>query len=426
MQLVLVIFLALALPALAADLWSSADGSRYWALDSALKWTSLLSRSPEAPLFYPERWSSASLWRGRLALGGQVAERLHLRVAYEQRARLVSKGAGLGGGAGILLSEGEAPYRVEPVDKALVTVGETFAYHHELDRALIAWRVGRGELQLGRQAIGWGRGVLFGAVDIFAPFNPLESDREWRRGIDALRVSLPLGDLFSLEGVAALGASVDESAFVGRLSGYFGEVDGELLLGRRRRDLFVGAVWSLPVKDAEMHGELAVFKTPEPITVTGSDRVMKVLVGGSYAWDVQGGLMLLGEYHFSGFGLEDTEELVYRILDPDYRERLALGDAQILGRHAGAVQLLRGIGSSVPLTLGWIFAPTDGSGVLTSVVTWVFSDALTLAASAYWPYGKDAGPISLRNEDASAATSGLRSEYGGAATSGLLQIRFHY
>ena len=229
MQLVLVIFLALAQPALAADLWSSADGSRYWALDSALKWTSLLSRSPEAPLFYPERWSSASLWRGRLALGGQVAERLHLRVAYEQRARLVSKGAVLGGGAGILVSEGEAPYRVEPVDKALVTVGETFAYHHELDRALIAWRVGRGELQLGRQAIGWGRGVLFGAVDIFTPFNPLESDREWRRGIDALRVSLPLGDLFSLEGVAALGASVDESAFVGRLSGYFGEVDGELL-----------------------------------------------------------------------------------------------------------------------------------------------------------------------------------------------------
>ena len=426
MRLVLAIVLAAAQPALAVDLWSSTDGARYWALDSALKWTSLLSRAPEAPLFYPERWSSASLWRGRLALGGQVADRLHLRVAYEQRARSVSEGAGLGGGAGILVAEGGAPYRIKPLDKTLVRVGETFIYGHELDRALLAWRVGRGELQLGRQAIGWGRGVLFGAVDIFAPFNPLESDREWRRGVDALRASLPLGPLFTAEGVVAFGGSVDESAFVGRLHGYVGELDGELLVGRRRRDLFVGSAWSLPVKDAELHGELAVFKTPEPVATTGNDRIIKALVGSSYAWDVQGGLMVLGEYHFSGFGIGNIEELSGHLMDAAYRERLSLGDAQILGRHAGAVQLLRGIGSSVPLSLGWIFAPTDGSGVLTGVATWIFSDALTLAASAYWPYGKGPGAVSFRNEDLQVQTIGLRSEYGAAAKSGLLQVSFYY
>ena len=190
------------------------------ALDSALKWTSLLlSRAPEAPLFYPERWSAASLWRGRLALGGQAAERLHVRVAYEQRARSVSEGAGVGGGAGILVPEAQAPYRLKQIDGSLVDIGQTLAYGHELDRALVAWRMGSGELQIGRQAIGWGRGVLFGAVDIFAPFNPLESDREWRRGVDAVRASVPFTDLFALDAVAALGESVDESAFVGRLHG---------------------------------------------------------------------------------------------------------------------------------------------------------------------------------------------------------------
>ena len=35
MRLVLAILLAASQPVLAVDLWSSADGNRYWALDSA-------------------------------------------------------------------------------------------------------------------------------------------------------------------------------------------------------------------------------------------------------------------------------------------------------------------------------------------------------------------------------------------------------
>ena len=76
--------------------------------------------------------------------------------------------------------------------------------------------------------------------------------------------------------------------------------------------------------------------------------------------------------------------------------------------------MLRGFGSALPLSAGWIFAPTDGSGVLTALATWVFSDAVTLVASGYWPYGDEpTGAV-------------LRSEYGGVARSGLLQISFYY
>ncbi len=405
MRLTLAVLLA-AQPAFGISLWSSADGSRYWALDAALKWSALSSYAPEAPLLYPKRWSAAALGRGRLALRGQAATDLHVRLAYEQRARAVSTGAGAGGGAGVLGPESRAPHRLKQFDAALA-IGENVAYRHELDRAFVAWRVGRGELQIGRQAIGWGRGVLFGAVDIFAPFNPLESDREWRRGLDALRVFLPLADRFSLDLVAAGGSSVDESAFVGRLYGHIGALDGELLLGRRRRDRFVGTAASARVKGAEIHGELASFKTP---ATEGGAVVLKALLGGSYAWDIEGGLLLVGEYHFSGFGVSDIAELY----TAPYRVRLIRGDAQIWGRHAGALQLSQGITGTLPRTLGWLFSPLDGSGVLTGVVTWIFSDELTLAASAYWPYGEQP------------RQGILQSEYGGAAKSGLLQISFYY
>ena len=403
MRLTLAVLLA-AQPAFGISLWSNADGSRYWALDAALKWTALSSHAPAAPLLYPEHWSVAALGRGRLALRGQAAADLHVRLAYEQRARAVS--TGVGGGAGILVPEIRAPYRLKQLDSAL-TMGENIAYRHELDRAFVAWHLGLGELQIGRQAIGWGRGVLFGAVDIFAPFNPLESDREWRRGVDALRVSVPFADRFSLDAVAACGSSVDESAFVGRLYGYIGALDGELLLGRRRDDRFAGTAASVRVKGAEIHGELVSFKTPATV---GGAMVPKALVGGSYAWDTQGGLLLLGEYHFSGFGVRDIAELYAA----PYLARLIQGDAQILGRHAGALQLSQGITGTLPRTLGWLFSPIDGSGVLTGAVTWIFSDVLTLAASAYWPYGE-------RPRQGT-----LQSEYGGAAKSGLLQASFYY
>ena len=405
MRLTLAVLLA-AQPALGVSLWSSADGSRYWALDAALKWTALSSHAPDAPLLYPERWSAATLGRGRLALRGQAAAALHVRLAYEQRARAVSTGAGAGAGAGILVPQIRAPYRLKQLDDALA-MGENVAYRHELDRAFVAWRVGRGEVQIGRQAIGWGRGVLFGAVDVFAPFNPLESDREWRRGVDALRVSVPLAARFSLDAVAAGCASVDESAFVGRLYGHSGALDGELLLGHRRGDRFAGTAASVRVTGAEIHGELASFKTP---ATAGGEVVLKALVGGSYAWDALGGLLLVGEYHFSGFGVSDIAELAAA----PYLARLSRGDAQILGRYAGALQLSQGITGTLPRTLGWLFSPIDGSGVLTGVATWIFSDELTLAANAYWPYG------------ARPRQGILQSEYGGAAKSGLLQISFYY
>ena len=404
--------------AAAAETRSSGSGDHAWTVRTALKWTSLMSRAPSDPVLYPERWSSASLWRGRLEVDGRASSDWHLHLAYEHRLRTVSDGAGASGGSGILVPQLRAPYRIWQIDGKLVSSGRSLSYGHGLDRALLTAPIGSAELRIGRQALGWGRGLLFGAVDIFAPFTPLESDREWRRGVDAVRLSMPLTDLIALETVAAFGEGFDESAFVARLHGYVGNIDGELLLGRRRRDLFIGTAMSASVLDAELHGELAIFNTEEELrhgaTFGRDDITLKTVVGGSYGWDTGAGTMLIGEYHFSGFGVDEIEEATPLLLDPQYRERVVLGDTQKLTRHAIALQLSRGLGGDLPSTLGWIVHPTDGSGVLTAVSSWIFSDNLTLTANLYLPYG------------AEPENGVLRSEYGGVPGSGLLQINFYY
>ncbi len=411
--LLAIFFCLCKVPVWAVELWSSADGGRYYALDTALKWTSLLACAPADRVLYPQRWSAASLWRWRVGGGGQVREKLNVRIAYEQRAHSLSEGVGGGGGEGVLLSEGKMSYRLAPLDGELVQIGNSFAYRHELDRLQAAFRLGRGELILGRQAIGWGRGVLFSAVDFFAPFTPLESDREWRRGIDAARLRAPLGDLYSLEGVAALGESIDASAFVARLQGYWDALDGEMIVGRRRRDWLAAVALSAPVGVAEMHAEAAFFALSEALP-NGESQALQGVLGGSYHWDRWGGLLFLGEYHYAGLGPPTAVAATAWRADSAYAKRRRLGDVLVGNRHAGALQVSWGLGWAAPLTGSWIFSPQDGSGVGTLAASWFFSDNLTLAASAYVPRGK--GPRGGQ----------LRSTYGGTPRSGLVQIHFYY
>lgn len=413
------LFLFLSAPSSrAVELWSSEDGGRFYALDTALKWTSLVSHAPEDEILYPERWSASTLWRLRLDLRARPFHWLNVEVSYEQRARNESENTGLGGGTGILTQDLQAPFRIAQVDDTLVEIGETFIYRHELDRAFATLKLGRADLSIGRQAVGWGRGVLFGAVDIFAPFTPLESDREWRRGIDAIRANFPLTDLISLDAVFAAGEFWETSSLVGRLHGYFGNVDGEIIFGKRYEDYLYAASASLPVLDAEVHGEIAFFHTSERVPQGGvfgaDDLVLKALIGGSYSLMAGRQVLLVAEYHFSGFGVNDIEDLALYMLDEAYLARAMRGDSQILGRHAGALQITYGTDGVIPVTLSWIFSPVDGSGVLTAGVTWIFSDNVTFNASGYFPHGT--GP-----EDGT-----LQSEYGATPASGLLQASFYY
>jgi hypothetical protein len=417
--LVLVLVLGWASSARAIRLWSSVWGDRYYALDTSAKWTSLLSRAPADTALYPERWSAASLWRARLSLRARPVPWLSAELAYEHRARSVSEGSGAAGGSGVLLAEADAPYRISQLDESLIEVGGTFGYRHELDRAFAAISCGRGQLTVGRQAIGWGRGVLFSAVDIFAPFTPLESDREWRRGIDAIRASIPLPSTFSLEALAAFGESDESSAFAGRVQGYVGDIDGELIVGKRYEDYLYAATVSAPLYDAELHGEVALFRTPEEAPEGGAfgtdDLIAKAVIGGSYSFSVGGELLIIGEYHYSGFGVADIRDVEARLEDDTFRERYVRGDTQILGRHAAAFQASYGIGGGVASTdLSWILSPKDGSAVVSPGLSWIFSDNVTLAGKGYIGYGK--GP-----EDGE-----IRSEYGATPTTGLIQISFYY
>jgi hypothetical protein len=406
------------IPAHAFEIWSDKEGERTVGLDVSGKWSSLTSHAPDDTMLYPKRDTWTELFRLRLGLNVQYYDWLSGELAYEQRAKWLSDKAGGSAGGGILPSEAEAPFRIRQLDSEITEAKEVFFYRHEIDRAVAAFHLDWGEATLGRQAIGLGRGTLFSAVDVFAPFSPLEIDREWRRGVDAVRIEGHISDTSSVELIGAFGPTWEKSALLGRARGYFGNIDAELIFGKRAKDTMLGGTVSGTIGDAEAHAELAFFNTPETQPdggLAGNDhQVGKLVAGGSYTFNIGNGLTILGEYHYSGFGVKDIDDATSRLLSSDFLERFLRGDSQILGRQALAIQ------ATYPFSHVWsgallvLQSPADGSGVLSPSLTWDFSDNASLVGSIFVPWG----------DEPSAGT--IRSEFGGTPLSLFLQLRVYY
>ena len=391
---------------------SSAD------LDYALKFTALGSRAPEDELLYPDRSSAVGLARVRFNLTGEYGELLNAELAYEHYGRFVTDDAGELAGAGILPSQAEAPYRASQWDWEIDGDDAEWSWRHEIDRAFVAVHPAWGEVAVGRQAIGLGRGALFGAIDIFAPFSPTEVDREWRRGVDAGRLEYRVSDTASAEVMGAFGEESDESAVLGRVRGYWGDVDAELVAGRRGEDDMYGGSLSAAVGDSEVHAEAALFETPEDQPDGGlfgeSNIVGKAVVGASYTFDVGDGLTVLGEYHYSGFGMDDIESAATQFTNDVFLTRYMRGDTQILGRHALAVQITYPFVETVTGSMLVMQSPEDGSGLAAPSLVWDAAASTSVVLSGLVPWGDE--PVGGE----------LRSEYGGTPASLTLQLSVYY
>ncbi len=400
--------LMLAAPAACArEVWSTEDGEQTIDLVSSLKESILFS----------EDESATGLWRLRFGLDARLSDPSTVEFAYEQRLRTVEDVASQG--LVVLPPRVGAPYRIVQLDNAISTSDAT-SYRHEVDRALVALHYDRADVTIGRQAIGLGRGVLFSAIDVFSPFSPLEIDREWRRGVDAIRADVQLTDTSSLGLVGAFGESWDDSALLGRVRGRTssGLFDGEVVFGKRAEDTMYAGSFSAALGEAEVHGELALFDTPEEFVdgalFGGDDLVAKAVLGASYTFNVGNGLTVWAEYHFSGFGSDDMAQAQQRLQNPDYVERFLRGDTQIIGQHATAIQANYLVNNLWSLNLVWIASPDDGSGVLTPSVNLTLSDNVTIVASLYVPYGDDLNETGIP-----------RSEYGASPVTAFLQFAIY-
>lgn len=266
------------------------------------------------------------------------------------------------------------------------------------------------DLTVGRQAITWGVNTLFPALDMFSPFAPTQIDRDYKAGVDAVRLTVSPRPRVQLE---AVGAQFGPRHANGTAAGAMlhinaGAVDVGALGGVFRHDVMAGSFISVSVAGTVMRGELS-----RTVPDDAADRLRRPSfwrAGAGLDRQLTATLNLSAEVAYNGFG--ETHPDAYPAVLAS--ARLVRGEASGLGQWAAGG------------TLGWHFHPlgtlstlalanlNDGSMAVMPAVTWSVNSRFDLLGGTQVFVGP--APSALRVP---------RSEYGGLGSTAFTGIKLY-
>ena len=282
----------------------------------------------------------------------------------------------------------------------------------ELDRLNVAWRHPAFRLVAGRQAVTWGVDYFWPVLDLFAPFPPERVDREYKPGVDALRLTVPVGPLSELDLVAAgQGSSVGDDgslAALGRVN--VGPADVGAMLGRFHRDTVVGAFLTANVRGTGLRGEVAFTDSGDPADARlGRARFWRA--GAGLDRQLTATLTLTAEAAFNGFGVDDPRR--YPVIAAT--DRVRRGEVNSPGRYYFGASLAWQVHPLVALTGSALVNLGDGSALLLPRADWSLADNLSLVLGGTFGLGPG------READGRPG-----SEYGSAASTLYAAVRAYF
>lgn len=282
--------------------------------------------------------------------------------------------------------------RVWDFDNRLWT-GDSVAAQANLDRLHLTARLGPLALQAGRQVIGHGGARLLPSADLFGPFGPGAIGTEFKRGIDALRLTWPMGQALEVEVIAvghrqAVGA---EPRDTGWRDGLYLVHLGASLPGWCDASLLAGVSYRLATAAVSVSGDAfgAGWYLEGSGRVAGDGRAD--LGGRSWHARATAGLdrqwgsrsRTLVEVAWQSHGATDTAGMVSAYLSLPR----ATGEAYLLGRWYAAALLSRQVGDLHSGQLAAIANLADGSLLLMPGLGLSLADEIGLSVGALLPVG---------------------------------------
>ncbi len=382
--------------------------------------SSLAARLP--PVTALPRTGAVLTQAGRVWGSLRFAERYELQAGYELDSLTASDPALMTGralGAG-LAEDGRARRRLVDLDPTLAS-SDAARLEQNLDLLALTARTRSADLTVGRQVLSWGSGRLWNPTDLLSPFAPTDLDREVRRGVDALRVSVPLALTAQLELLYLPQPHPDEQGAVLRAQSNVGGFDLAPSVAKYVRDAVFGLDAVGDLGPVGVHAELAATVAFDRAPAGDRDRFLRT-VGGIdlLPSDV---VALTAEYYFNGWGAYRPTEY----LEVMRSDRVARGEVFGAGRHyLGLVASYQPTNVLALQALG-IINLGDPSALLVPVLEWWAEQHVLVRLGGTLPIGRRPDPGALErltvtdlagpSADFRAATGslGLRSEYGASA-----------
>jgi hypothetical protein len=266
----------------------------------------------------------------------------------------------------------------------------------------------------GRQAIGFGRILLFSPLDVIAPFPPDALDAEVRPGVDALKGVRYFGLGGQLGGTVVLGDGNRNNAWLATVSHNLRGIDILALAGVLRQRKMLGAGLAGSLGGLGLKGEISVYDGKE-VGLAGGDRKNRFAIGAAEGWyRFDSGLVLIAEYLYNGAGADEPADYPQVAASAPFVEGLSF----LLGRH---YLLLGPSWEAHPLaTLNALVISnlTDGSFLLRPLIDISLADNFEL--QLFWSFTggkKPAQTLSL---------SVPRSEFGSVGDSGGVFLKYFF
>jgi len=256
----------------------------------------------------------------------------------------------------------------------------------EIDRLNLRWDRPGFRVVAGRQAITWGVNYFWPVLDLFAPFAPQRIDRDYKPGVDALRVTVPVGDFSEVEVIAAGQGTrtPDDLSFasLGRFHSELGEgpssIDFGYMVGGFHRDFVLGGFFSADVRGTGLRGEVS-WTSPgcDPESAhpdLGCGNFWRVTVGVDRLLTPR--LTLIAEASWNGFGAGGAADYA-RLAEAD---RVRRGEVTSLGRRYAGISLAWQAHPLLTISGAVLYNREDSSALFQPGFTWSVSDHVSIGA----------------------------------------------
>lgn len=291
------------------------------------------------------------------------------------------------------------------------------------DRLILTANLPHVDINLGRQPISFGHGLVFAPMDLVSPFNPATIDTEYKPGVDAARIDIYAGmtTRFTLAAAHAgswdlqgtvLAAYAQTTVGLFDIGAFFGEIHGEHVFGLTTAGGIgpVGIHADATVTVSEDQGVFGRVVLGLNGTPTGT-----VFIGGELYWQSVG-------------GADPSEYLALATTD-----RFERGEMWTMGRYYAALNASWQPYPTVGLGLGTVMNLADPSALISGSVSWSIGGGVDLAIGANLSAGARPDEMTLADflgpnglplsEEEIVTAIPVRSEFGLYPHSGFMQLK---
>lgn len=270
-----------------------------------------------------------------------------------------------------------------------VNSSDNFVWTHRVDRLSATYTGSESfDITIGRQSISWATTFIFTPADPFVPFDPQDPFREYRAGVDAVRIRAFPGSLTELDFVLRptddLVSGTSLTA-LGRL---------KTVLGGWEIGTWAGVLYDEAAASVSITGDFAgtSLRSEFSFRYSGRENFGRWSIGLDHNFLIDDhDLYAIVEYQYEGLGAAGPEDFGSVVSASPYRR----GELQILAKHAGAIQVSYKPHPLVSVALLTIVSLSDGSALVVPSFGYSVGSELSVSAGAFVGVGKETTVVGL-------------------------------